>query len=385
MEPNISSDLEFGSVDLTDDALRDMGWPSGKFVPAVDYPDAAGTGFHDATLGDERQAAMQYVVNRWSRLIGGGQTVNVRATFDEFACSPGQGAVLAAAGPIWVFQDFPGGDPGVWYPGPTAEAIARSDLSGDRAPNEDPADLVIFFNSAIDEACLGPGTGYYYGLDGETPAGQISFVTVAMHEMGHGLGFLGISNLSTGELFQGDPDIFVTKMFDNMAEKSWDEMTPRQRRRSAVRDGEVAFTGKRTRRGARKLLSGTPVLMINSPDSIEGTNAVSTAIFGPALRKRRLRGFLALVNDGSASPTLGCSALANADEVAGKIAVVDRGECPFTEKALSAQDAGAIAVIVINNVSGPPVTMGGDDAGVTIPVVMVDMELGQDIKDELES
>jgi hypothetical protein len=386
MEPNISLDLKFGSVDLTDDAMRDMGWPGGRFVPMIDYADAAGTGFHDATLAADRQAAMQYVANRWSRLLGGRQTVNIRATYNELQCVAGQGAVLAAAGPTFVFQDVPGGEPGVWYPGATAEAVARTDLSGTEFPDADPADLVIFFNSAIDDECLGTGTGYYYGLDGNTPAGQISFVTVAMHEMGHGLGFTGLTDLQSGALFLGDPDIFTTKIFDNVADKSWDEMTRAQRRRSAIRDGQVAFTGKRARRGARKLLGAASVITINGPDTLKGTHVVGTATFGPALRKRGLRGDLALVNDGSANPTLGCVALTNGGEIAGKIAVVDRGECTFVAKVQAAENAGAVAVIIVNNEPGLPAQFSGlPTATITIPTVMVGMELGQDIKDELES
>jgi len=384
MEPGISADLEFAEVDLTDEALRDMGWPNGSFAPVTNYADAQGSGFNDPALGAARRAAMDFVADRWARIIGGGQVVNIQATFQDLTCTVDQGATLAAAGPTFVFRDFPGGDQGVWYPGTTAEAIARQDLSGAENPGANSADLVIFFNSAIDNACLGAGSGYYYGLDGNTPAGQFSFVAVAMHEMGHGLGFTGFSNLATGKLFMNKPDIFTTLMFDNVLGETWDEMRRRERRASAVRDGEVAFAGKKTRRAARKLLAGSSVLTINRPAGLAGTHTVGTSSFSPALEEAGLRGNLALVDDGSATPTLACTALTNAGEIAGKIAVIDRGTCRFDEKSKFAQDAGAIAVIVINNVAGPPVQMGGDPAaGVTIPVVMVDMELGDAIKDEL--
>lgn len=386
MEPNIAADLEFGEVDLTNEALRDMGWPNGRFAPAIDYADAQGSGFTDPVLGAARRAAMEFVADRWARMIGSGQVVNIQATFRELTCTEGQGAVLAVAGPTFAFRDFPRGDPGVWYPGPTAEAIARQDLSGAEDPGANPADLVIFFNSAIDNACLGDGTGYYYGLDGNTSASQFSFVTVAMHEMAHGLGFTGFADLESGKLFKNKPDIFTTLMFDNVLRKTWDEMRRRERRAAAVRDGEVAFIGKKTRRAARKLLAGTSVLTINSPDGLVGTHTVGTSVFAPGLDESGLNGNLALVNDGSATPTLACASITNTGEIAGRIAVIDRGTCRFDAKSKFAQDAGAIGVIVINNVSGPVIQMGGDlAAGVTIPVVMVDMELGIAIKAELAS
>lgn len=48
-------------------------------------------------------------------------------------------------------------------------------------------------------------------------------------------------------------------------------------------------------------------------------------------------------------PANGCDAITNPEAIAGKIAVLDRGDCNFTLKVQNAQDAGALAVIVCNN------------------------------------
>ena len=88
---------------------------------------------------------------------------------------------------------------------------------------------------------------------------------------------------------------------------------------------------------------------------------------------------LMMVDDGTPglSPTYGhplaeqaCAPLVN--NLAGKIAVLYRGDCEFGFKALQAQDAGAIAVIIINH-TGAAVGMAGGAEGtnVTIPVIMV--------------
>lgn len=66
--------------------------------------------------------------------------------------------------------------------------------------------------------------------------------------------------------------------------------------------------------------------------------------------------------------TDGCEAATNGAELAGNIAVIDRGACAFTEKVLNAQAAGAIAVIVANNKDGDvPAPMGGSDDAAKIP------------------
>ncbi|XP_078041407.1 ER degradation enhancer, mannosidase alpha-like 2 [Augochlora pura] len=79
-------------------------------------------------------------------------------------------------------------------------------------------------------------------------------------------------------------------------------------------------------------------------------------------------------------PTSACTDLLNADNLAGKIAMMHRGSCMFIEKARRIQQAGAIAGIVLDNVEGssaatsPMFAMSGDGKevdDVTIPVVFL--------------
>ena len=55
----------------------------------------------------------------------------------------------------------------------------------------------------------------------------------------------------------------------------------------------------------------------------------------------------------------------------GDIALIPRGTCTFHDKILNAQNAGAVAVVVYNNVAGAPIIMGGSSTGITIPAVMI--------------
>ncbi len=94
---------------------------------------------------------------------------------------------------------------------------------------------------------------------------------------------------------------------------------------------------------------------------------------------------LALAVDTTAADSLCCFPVAN--DMTGKIAVLFRGECEFGTKALNAQNAGAVAVFIINKVGGAPVAMGSgaDGANVTIPVAMITLDDGVLVKDELEA
>ncbi len=87
----------------------------------------------------------------------------------------------------------------------------------------------------------------------------------------------------------------------------------------------------------------------------------------------QITGTAVFVDDGSGETgQQGCAALVNGAEIAGNIAVVYRGTCEFGLKAWNAQQAGAIGVVIVNNVPGV-IAMGGGTNGpdVTIPVVMI--------------
>jgi hypothetical protein len=114
------------------------------------------------------------------------------------------------------------------------------------------------------------------------------------------------------------------------------------------------------------------------PSSAAGTYDASGATFGPAPTLEGTSGDVVLGDDGTGSPNDGCEPLIGFP--AGAIALVDRGTCTFVAKATNAQNAGAVAMIVANNMPGPPITMGGDDPSITIPSVMVSQDDGTTIK-----
>lgn len=79
----------------------------------------------------------------------------------------------------------------------------------------------------------------------------------------------------------------------------------------------------------------------------------------------------------------GCNPLIN--NLTGKIAVIFRNTCEFGAKALNAQNAGAVGVIIVNRNPGEWLNMGpgANGASVTIPVVMLDFIDGMNIVQEM--
>ena len=120
---------------------------------------------------------------------------------------------------------------------------------------------------------------------------------------------------------------------------------------------------------------------VNSPP-IGGPFLAPLAQFGPGLGAG-LTGDVVAALDGTGTTTDGCEPLTNGAAISGNIALIDRGNCNFTVKVQNAETAGAVAVIVANNVAGTPFAMAGTDPGIGIPSVMVSMDDGALIRANL--
>ena len=129
-------------------------------------------------------------------------------------------------------------------------------------------------------------------------------------------------------------------------------------------------------------------VQVEAPASIAGpiastptANGIDGAAFGGAVPTIPIVAEAVLAVGDAGSPT--CPPFANAEALVGKIALIDRGVCPFADKARAVQAAGAVAAIIINDRPQFPFTMGGAAADITIPCVMIMQQDGQSLKDNL--
>jgi len=366
--------------------------------------DGAGEGFNDptpvdpvggntgTTLGEQRLIAFTYAANLWGANLDSAVPIIVNAAFNPLNCTS-TSAVLGSAGATQVFSDFPGAPvAGTWYSFALANKLAGADLGTDENGNPLPGQPQINaqFNSNLGNADCLSGSPFYLGLDSNHGT-AIDLVAVLLHEFGHGLGFQTFTGRSgstlTGAWFFGQPSIWDHFLQDNVTGKFWADpaMTDAERATSATTPGALAWTGTEAVAAAGSMLSGLPELRIfGNASGAQGSYPVGTASFGPAIGVPATIGAMAQVVDQVDGITgLACDPLSpeNAAAVAGKIALVDRGTCAFTIKVLNAQNAGAIGVVIADNVAGgPPPGLGGSDPTIVIPAVRVTQDAGVALK-----
>jgi hypothetical protein len=335
-------------------------------------------GNEGTTLGQQRLNVLQRACDLWGQHIHSDVEILVGAQFENDG-GVASGFSLASALSSDVFADFPNAPlENTWYPVALANAYALEDLEPARA------DIEVIINIALDLQSDLPD--WYYGLDGNAGPAEIDLLQTILHELAHGLGFASEFDPFTGELLLDIPDIYSLNIRDLETGKGWGEMTNEERFTSMENDPYVVWAGPYTSRAAPQLLNQKMVIVVDSPEWLAGSYEYIAALFGPPVPEEGISGKLVPVDDGVDPSTDACEPILNAAEIAGNIAYIDRGDCFFDRKVLAAQLAGAVAVVIPNNVPfEDAIIMAGenivDGIPLTIPAVSVSWETGINLLD----
>lgn len=176
-----------------------------------------------------------------------------------------------------------------------------------------------------------------------------------------------IDNMSLGGGSHGAQDL-LTKAVDDLDQAGFISAV------AAGNSGPGHFTVESPGSAARALTAGASSVphFVGAPLTV-GASTYGVASGDFATVSSDLTAPLSVVFNGTALSTA-CSALP-ANSLTGQIALISRGTCTFSAKIRNAQDAGAAAVIVVNNVAGDPVAMGSDGTAnqPTVPAYMVSL------------
>ncbi len=369
--------------------------------------DAAGVGFNDPTpvepvggnpgrtLGEQRWNVYRHVAEIWSRQLDSTVPITVNAGWEALSCTA-TSATLGSASASGYWRNFTGAPQrNVWYPRALANKLAQANLI--EKNGSDPLlpanmDIKTQFNMNLGKSDCLPSKPFYLGLDNNAPANATNLMSVLLHELGHGLGFSSGTNGQTGRRISssgvGYPSVWEQFVLDNNSGKTWLQMTDSERAASAV-GANLVWAGTHVAAAAPQVLGALPVLTGVTPASVAGRYKIGTASFGQPLSKQGLTGELMPVVDQPDGVTgLACNPLGAAQALAvrGKLALVDRGACAYVVKVKNAQDAGAIGVLVVDNVDATvPPGMGGTDASITVPAGSLIKADGSRLKSALKA
>ena len=154
---------------------------------------------------DDAKTAFEYAVSIWEQLIESSVPIRINASWRSQESN-----ILASAGPSGYYSNFDyAPHTNRFYPIALVEKITEKEISGSGVP-----DIEATFNKEIK---------WYYGTDGETPDQLYDFVTVALHEIGHGLGFTGFFFVTGNRGAYGNETIGDAAAFDIMVVDAFDK------------------------------------------------------------------------------------------------------------------------------------------------------------------
>ena len=127
----------------------------------------------------DAKVAFEYAISIWEHIIESDIPIYMDANWRTIYDSKGNiNTILGQSGPTDYYADFKYAPHlNRYYPVALAEKITNSVISGPASP-----DIDATFNKEIK---------WYFGTDGNTPDQLYDFVSVVLHEIGHGLGFTG--------------------------------------------------------------------------------------------------------------------------------------------------------------------------------------------------
>ena len=159
-------------------------------------------------FSEPAREAFQRAVDIWAAHIESSQSITVDADFTVL-----EDGVLGSAGPRFFYSNFSEeARANTFYPHALADAIAGRDIASTNTTSDDDAapEIRANFNSDFD---------WYFGADPDgAEVGQFDFTTVVLHELGHGLGFLGSMNVEGDLGSYGISDNSTPVIYDRFAE-----------------------------------------------------------------------------------------------------------------------------------------------------------------------
>jgi hypothetical protein len=150
----------------------------------VDYFIESGNACGATSWPDDAREAFDFAVDIWRTHLRSDVPIKIQAIWRNIESEPGS-VTLGNAGPTRIVQprQIDIGEPRTWYS--IAQLSAMNGLAYRDFPELDGVDhdITVNINCSFDD--------WYFGTDASVPSGRTDFITVVLHEIGHGIGFIG--------------------------------------------------------------------------------------------------------------------------------------------------------------------------------------------------
>ena len=188
------------------------------------------------TLGDQRKNALQYAVQQLATQLNTPVPITVHACWAHLGGTATRATLAHASSTSLAFTDtsFPMSWLAKRYTWYTNTQIARMGGTtpcgalGGSCDGVDGDVVEITFNSDIGTASVLGGSPFYFGYTSDNSSSSSDFIAIAMHEITHGLGFLGLANTdpSAGPIGAraGITTGATTVTYQNYTDGPWDDV-----------------------------------------------------------------------------------------------------------------------------------------------------------------
>ena len=189
---------------VTTVAVAVLSFSAGAVTVMIDYVEVedAPAGFHDSPNQAARREAFERALEIWTSQLAGDVTLDARVFYQDDEFFLGGKDIHASAKPTSASANLgPLPFSATFYP-----AALASQLTGNSHPattgDAVGSHMQVIFN---DEFHMGsPGTPiWWYEFENPTGPGNISFLTIALHELGHAFGMFPLVQTSTTSINPG--------------------------------------------------------------------------------------------------------------------------------------------------------------------------------------
>lgn len=230
-------------------------------------------------IADQLQAEGTIVVRAcWADLGSGDLTTLAQSGPENVAINDPTLSILSPSGAVSGIRATPFLPRYTWFASaPLGQALGTGSCRALGGPCGDFPDLTITFNSLIDTPQALGNRSFFYGTAGGANAGQnIDFVSVAIHEMVHGLGYADLLS-EEGVEFRGRDDAFSRHLINTA------QGNPRSlarlnnaERKAAFTSNSLQWVGPETlQRSSASVQAGELGIRMHAPPELQPGSSVS--------------------------------------------------------------------------------------------------------------